>query len=104
MVGISVDASCAVLIGFSIPWRAVNANIKNPASSEGWERRLDGGGFGNSLCRALGLRVWIFLLDGVEGCFRTLADKQHIDSRRELVGDRVSERIDVSHLVGEFAP
>ena len=40
----------------------------------------------------------------MEGFFGTLADLQHVDSRRELVGDKVSERIDVSNLVGEFAP
>ena len=57
MVGIPVDTSGAVLVGLSIPWRAVDANVKNPTSSEGWERRLDGGGFGDSLHGALGLRV-----------------------------------------------
>ena len=56
-VGISVDMSYAVLIGFSIPWRAIDTDIKDPASLEGWERRLDGGGLGDSLRRALGLRV-----------------------------------------------
>jgi len=61
MVGVSVDASCAVLIGFSIPWRVVDADIKNSASTEGWKTRLDGSGFGDNLRRALGLRVWIFL-------------------------------------------
>ena len=99
-VGISVDATCAVLIGFSIPWRAIDADIKNPASLEGWKRRLDGSGFGDNLRRALGLRVWIFLQDGVEEFFGTLAYLQHIDSRRELVG----ERIDASNLVNEFVP
>ena len=89
MVGISVDTSCAVLIGFSIPWRVVDADIKDPVSSEGWERRLDGDGFGDSLYRVLGLRVWILLWDGLEGCFGASADVQHIDSRRELVGDLV---------------
>ena len=103
-VGISIDVSCAILIGFSILWRAIDADIKNPASSEGWKRRLDGGGFGDNLYRALGLRVWIFLQHGVEGFFGTLADLHHIDNRRELVGDRVGERIDVSNLVGEFVP
>ena len=103
-VGISVDTSCAVLISFSIPWWAVDVDIKNPTSLEGWERRLDGGDFGDSLRRALGLRVWIFFQDGVEGCFGTSANLQHIDSRRELVDDWVDERIDVSHLVSEFAP
>ena len=63
-----------------------------------------GGGFGDSLRRALGLRVWIFLQDGMEEFFGMLADLQHIDSRRELVDDWVSERIDVSHLVDEFVP
>ena len=104
MVGVSIDASCAVLIGFSIPWRVVDVDIKNPTSTEGWKRRLDGGSFGDDLRRALGLRVWIFLQDGVEGCFRTSADLQHIDSRRELVDDLVGERIDVFRLVSEFAP
>ena len=104
MVGVSINTSYAVLIGFSIPRRAVDADIKNPTSSEGWKRRLDGSGFGDNLHRALGLRVWIFLQDGVEGFFGTLADLQHIDSRRGLVDDRVSERVDVSNLVGKFVP
>ena len=65
---------------------------------------MDGSDFGDNLRRALALRVWIFLQDGVEGFFRMLADLQHIDSRRELVSDRVGERIDVSNLVDEFVP
>ena len=64
------------------------------------EGRLLRGGFDDSLCRALGLGVWILLQDGVEGYFGMPANLQHIDSRRELVSDRVDERIDVSHLVG----
>ena len=40
----------------------------------------------------------------MEGFFGTLADLEHIDSRGELVGDRVGERIDVSNLVGKFVP
>ena len=99
MVDIPVDMSSVVLLGFPIPWGAIDADIENSASMEGWERRLYDGGFSNSLRRALGLRVWIFLQDGVEGFFGTLADLQHIDSRRELVGDQVGERIDVSNLV-----
>ena len=55
------DMSRMVLLSFSIPWRVVDADIKNPTSSEGRERRLYGDGFGDSLRRALGLRVWIFL-------------------------------------------
>ena len=61
MVGISVDTSGAVLVGFPIPWGAVDADIENPASPEGWERRLNDGGFGDSLHGALGLRVWVLL-------------------------------------------
>ena len=74
MVGVSVDMSGVVLVGFSIPWRVVDADVKNPTSSEGWERRLDGGGFVDSLRGALGLGVWILFQDGMEGCFRALAD------------------------------
>jgi len=74
MVGVPVDTSSAVLVGFFIPWRAVDADVKNPASSEGWEGMLDDRGFGNSLHRALGLGVWILLQDGVEGCFGTSDD------------------------------
>ena len=96
--------SGVVLLSFPILWGAVDADIENIASIEGRERRLYGGGFGDSLRRALGLRVWIFLQDGLEGCFGASADLQHVHSRRELVGDLVGERIDVSHLVGEFAP
>ena len=73
-VSISIDASYVVLIGFSIPQRAVDADIKNPTSTEGWKRRLGGGSFGDNLRRALGLRVWIFLKNGVEGFFGMLAD------------------------------
>ena len=60
MVGVPVDMSGTVLIGFSIPRRAIDADIKYPTSTEGWKRRLDGGGFGDNLRRALGLNVKIF--------------------------------------------
>ena len=83
-----------VLIGFPVLWRAIDTDIENSASTEGWERRLYGGGFGDSLRRAHGLGVWIFLQDSLEGCFGTPAGVQHVDGRWELVGD----------LVGEFAP
>ena len=88
-------------------WRAINADIKDPASLEGWERRLDGGDFGDSLCRALGLRVWILLQDGLEGCSGASDDVQHVDSRRmlvgDLVGDLVGRRLDISNLVSKLA-
>ena len=56
-VGVSIDTSGVVLVGFPIPWGAIDSNIENPASLEGWERRLNDFGFGDSLRRALGLRV-----------------------------------------------
>ena len=35
---------------------------------------------------------------------RASDDVEHVNGRRRLVGDLVSEMMDVSHLVGEFAP
>ena len=61
-------------------------------------------GFGESLRRALGLRVWIHLRDGLKGRSRAPTDVGHVDGRRRLVGDLFGERMDISHLVGEFAP
>ena len=61
MIGVHVDAGGAVLIGFPVLWGAIDADVENSVSTEGRERRLYGGGFGDSLRRALGLRVWIFL-------------------------------------------
>ena len=61
MVGVPTDMSGVVLVGVPVSWGAVNADIKNSTSTEGWEKRLYGSGFGDSLCRALGLKVWIFL-------------------------------------------
>ena len=56
-VDIPIDASGAFLLGFPFPWGAIDADIEDCASTEGRERRLFGGGFGNSLHRALGLGV-----------------------------------------------
>ena len=103
-VDVPIDVSGVVLLGFPIPWGAVDSDIENSTSTEGWERGLYGGGFGDSLCRALGLGVWIFLQDGLEGCFGASADMGHVDNRQELVDDLVSGRMDISNLVGEFAP
>ena len=63
-----------------------------------------GEGFGEGLRRALGLRVRILLRDGLEGRSGASDDVEHVDGRRRLVSDLVSERMDVSHLVAEFAP
>ena len=104
MVDIPIDASGPVLLGLPYPWGVVDADIEDCATMERRERKLIGGGLGDSLHRALGLGVWILLWDGLEGHSRASADVEHVDSRRRLVGDLVSERMDVSHLVSEFAP
>jgi len=68
------------------------------------ERRLDGSDINDDLCRALRLGVQTALWDRAERSFVMLADLQHVDSRRVLVGDVVGERIDIPKLVDEFAP
>ena len=57
MVGVPIDMGGVVLLGFPVPWGAIDADVENSASTEGRERRLYGGGFGNSLHRALGLKA-----------------------------------------------
>ena len=101
---VPVDTGGVVLLGFPFPRGADNPNIEDCASTEGRERRLFGGGFGDSLHRALGLEVWILLQDGLEGCSGALADVYHVDSRQMLVGDLVGGRLDISNLVGKLAP
>ena len=66
-VNVPVDAGGAVLLGFPFPRGAVDADVEDCASTEWRERKLFGGGFDDSLRRALGLGVWIFLQDGLEG-------------------------------------
>ena len=61
MVDILVDAGGAVLLSFPFPRGAIDADVEDCAFMEGRERRLFGGGFGDSLRRALGLGVWILL-------------------------------------------
>ena len=56
-VGVPVDVGGAVLLSFPFPWGAVDADVEDCASMEGRERKLFGGGFGDSLRRALGLGV-----------------------------------------------
>ena len=63
-----------------------------------------GEGFNEGLRRALRLGARILLRDGLEGRSRALADVEHVNGQWRLVGDLVGERMDVSHLVGEFAP
>ena len=104
MVDVPIFMSSAFLIGFAVPRRAVDADVEDRATSERRERGLLGKGFGEGLRGALGFRVRIFIQDGLEGCSRALAGVQHVDRRRKLIGDLVGERMDIPHLVGEFAP
>ena len=59
--------SNALLLGFAIPRRAVNADVEDRTTPEGWEKELLGEGFGEGLRRALRLGARIFLRDGLEG-------------------------------------
>ena len=103
-VDVPVFTSGAFLIGLAVPRGAINADVEDRATPEGWERGLLGEGFGEGLCGALGFGVQIFLPDGLEGCSGASAGVQHVDRRRELISDLVGERMDIPHLVGEFAP
>ena len=104
MVDVPIDAGGAILLGFPFPRGAVDADVEDCTSTEGRERRLFDGGFGDSLRRDLGLGVWILLQDGLEGCSRASADVQHVNGRQRLVGDLVGRRLDISNLVGKLAP
>ena len=103
-IDIPVLASGAFLISFAVPRGAVDADNEDRATPERRERRLLSEGFGEGVRRALGLRVQIFLHDGLEGCSRASSGVQHADHRKELVGNLVGKRMDIPHLVGEFAP
>ena len=56
-VDVPVDAGGTVLLDLSFPREAVDADFEDCAPTERRERKLLGGGFGESLHRALGLRV-----------------------------------------------
>ena len=56
-IDVPIDAGGVVLLSFPFSWGAVDADVKDCASTEGRERRLFDGGFGDSLRRALGLGV-----------------------------------------------
>ena len=61
-----VHMSDTFLLGFAVPRRAVDTDVEDHATPEGWEELL-GEGFGEGLCRALRLGARIFLRDGLEG-------------------------------------
>ena len=60
-IDVPIDAGDAVLLGLPFPRGAIDADVKDCASTKGRERRLFGRGFGDNLRRALGLGVWILL-------------------------------------------
>ena len=72
-IDIPVLMSDAFLLGFTVPRRAVDADIEDHATPEGWEKELPGEGFSEGLHRALRLRAQIFLQDGLEGRSGALA-------------------------------
>jgi len=102
-VDILVFTSSAFLISFAVPRGAVYADVEDHATPERREKGLLGEGFGEGLHRALGFGVWIFLQDSLEGCSGASTGVQHVDHRRELVSNLVGERMEIPHLVGEFA-
>ena len=67
MVDVLVLVSDTFLLNFAVPRRAVDADVEDRATLEGWEKELLGEGFGEGLRRALRLGAWIFLRDGLEG-------------------------------------
>ena len=104
VVDVPVFASGMFLIGFAVPRRAVDADIEDRATLKRRERGLLGEGLGEGLRGALRFGVQTFLQDGLEGCSGASAGVQHVDRRWELIGDLVGERMDIPHLVSEFAP
>ena len=62
-----------MFLGFAILRRAVDTDVEDHATPEGWEKELLGEGFGEGLRSALRLEARIFLRDGLEGCPRAPA-------------------------------
>ena len=65
--------SNALLLGFAVPRRAINADVEDCTAPEGWEEKLIGEGFGEGLRRTLRLRARSFFRDGLEVHPRALA-------------------------------
>ena len=55
VVDVSVLPSNALLLGFAVLRRAIDANVEDRTTLEGWEEKLIGEGFGEGLRRALRL-------------------------------------------------
>ena len=66
-VDVLVLPSNALLLGFAIPRRAVDADVEDRATPEGWKEELLEEGFGEGLRRALRLGAQSFFQDGLEG-------------------------------------
>ena len=67
VVDVSVLLSNALLLGFAIPKRAVDADVEDRTTPEGWKEELLGEGFGEGLRRALRLEARSFFQDVLEG-------------------------------------
>jgi len=66
-VDISAFPSSELLLGFAVPRRAVDADVEDRTTLEGWKEKLIGEGFGEGLRRALRLGARSFFRDGLEG-------------------------------------
>ena len=65
--------SNVLLLSFSVLRRAVDADVEDWTTLEGWEEKLIEEGFGEGLRRTLRLRAWSFFRDGLEVCPRAPA-------------------------------
>ena len=60
-IDVSIFSSNALLLGFAVPRRAVDADVEDCATPDGRKEKLIREGFSEGLHRALRLRAWIFL-------------------------------------------
>ena len=65
-VDILVFPSSVLRLGFAVPRRAVDADVEDCTTLEGWKEKLIREGFSEGLRRALRLRAWSFFWDGLE--------------------------------------
>ena len=65
-VDVPVLPSNVLLLGFTVLRRAVDADIEDRTTLEGWKEKLIREGFGEGLHRALRLRARSFFRDGLE--------------------------------------
>ena len=65
-VDVLVLPSNALLLGFAVPRRAVDADVEDRTTPEGWKEKLIREGLGEGLRRALRLKAQSFFRDGLE--------------------------------------